>query len=348
MQVGAFFEVYGIKHAYHGIHSATPIQAFSEICNLNIADKKITLGKNKLEAPYIPFPVIGETATETHIAKLTAQWLKEMPESTIVMAGTRDYQLDKYAQKITEAGFTAIVYVQEKTDKGFIRRLHDIYSPGTYIAYDSDSTSKLSNNITCIWLNKIKPSALNKNMDPIARDVLICGISTVNIMTGESYLFEYQTAFLMNPTTFDELERHVSSFSPSEIIIISELNIDPHEKNGTTSEQDTLKTIVKYLGIPSNTAIHSIFIGTNHPKNEKAVNCTNQTYINDSLNQYHGADAFNGCREFQMNIIATQSYCYLLHFIQEHNKEFGSSEAIAAFCKRGDMSLNGTSSRFWA
>jgi predicted TIM-barrel fold metal-dependent hydrolase len=33
------------------------------------------------------------------------------------MAGFRDYTLDKYLQKITDGGMTAVVYVQEKQGK---------------------------------------------------------------------------------------------------------------------------------------------------------------------------------------------------------------------------------------
>ena len=44
LQVGAFFEVYGLRHPIQNSYEYSPIASFSEICHLNIADKKITLG----------------------------------------------------------------------------------------------------------------------------------------------------------------------------------------------------------------------------------------------------------------------------------------------------------------
>jgi DNA mismatch repair protein MutS len=73
LQVGAFFEVYGLKDEAGKITESN-IEEFANMCQLNIADKKLVYNSKQ-----------------------------------IVMAGFRDYALDKNLQKITEYGYTAVV-----------------------------------------------------------------------------------------------------------------------------------------------------------------------------------------------------------------------------------------------
>ena len=46
MQVGAFFEVYSLKNPQNNQYEITKIVDFTETCNLNIAEKKISIGNN--------------------------------------------------------------------------------------------------------------------------------------------------------------------------------------------------------------------------------------------------------------------------------------------------------------
>ena len=108
LQVGAFFEVYALKDEYGNI-TESQIEEFCNICQLNIADKKLSYGSKQ-----------------------------------VLMAGFRDYVLDKNLQKITDNGYTAVVYVQEKDDKNIKRVLHGIYSAGTYISCETDSLPQLT------------------------------------------------------------------------------------------------------------------------------------------------------------------------------------------------------------
>ena len=111
MQVGAFFEMYGVKKADSLLNDVC------QLCQLNTSDKKICVGKD-----------------------------------LVVMAGFRDYTLDKYIAKLTDGGYTAVVYIQEKNGKTITRVLDAIYSPGTYISCDTDSSPQITNNIMCIWI----------------------------------------------------------------------------------------------------------------------------------------------------------------------------------------------------
>jgi DNA mismatch repair protein MutS len=180
----------------------------------------------------------------------------------VVMAGFRDYSLEKYLPKITEGGYTAVVYIQEKTaDNKIIRKLDAVYSPGTYISYDVDTSTQITNNIMCIWFELTKTSPKR----------LVYGVSTVNIFTGASFMFEHDCPFHMNPTTFDELERFVSVYNPSEVLLISPF------------QSKDLEKIQQYCGIHAN-MIHRW--DAEDPTNSKVQNCEKQVYIRHILSTF--------------------------------------------------------------
>lgn len=280
LQLGSFYEIYGItKDASSSlveISPITPIEEMSQICSLNIAEKKISYNGKK-----------------------------------VLLSGFRDYSLDKYIPKITEAGYTAVVYKQEKSGKEFVRKLDVIYSPGTFVSCDTDSSPQITNNIMCVWIDIIKTK-------------MICGISVVNIFTGKSYIYEYQTTFLLNNTTFDELERFVSVFQPSEVLFLS-----PFENN-------SLKKAIQYSGI-SCPSVH--YYNTNNTSDNKIYNCENQQYIKQILSVFYNEEAYDICSEFHENIIATQSYCFLLNFIQEHNPDLVRKISIPTFNNTSDRMI---------
>jgi len=265
MQVGAFFEVYGIKLADGDDIVRSQIAHFAEICQLNVSAK-----------------------TQSY------------ENGTIVMAGFRDFTIDKYITKLTENGYTVPVFVQEKDGKVIRRVLDKVYSPGTFISCETDSNNAISNNIMTIWFEIYKPFAKSVQ----SKDTMVYGVSVVNIFTGQSYIFQHETPFYMNVTTFDELERFISIYCPSEIIIIS-----PFDK-------PTIQSISQYAGI-HNSVVH--LIDSTDLKNEKIMRCTQQRYLKEVLSFFYKEDTFDICKEFQEHILATQSFCYLLNFIQEHN-----------------------------
>lgn len=269
MQVGAFFEVYGLKNQQTGEVKYSEIMDFSQVCQLNVSEKKAYVNGD-----------------------------------VIVMAGFRDYTLEKYIQKLSENGYTSVVYVQEKDGKNVTRKFHSVYSAGTYIAYDNDSSPQPTNNIMCIWIEKYK--ALSQTMN----ENIVCGISTANIFTGKSTIFEYQIPFYDNPTTFDELERYVSTYGPSEIIFIS-----PFDERMTDR-------VIQYTGMHT-THIHKYYTNLECENLSKNVdilkNCSQQKYIQHILTTFFGEESYQICNEFNHHELATQSFCYLLNFIQQHN-----------------------------
>lgn len=282
MQVGSFLEIYGIKTPTGDIIESQ-IEEFTEICQLNIAEKKSGFGN----------------------------------KGQIIMAGFGVYLLDKYLPKIIDGGYIAAVYLQEpdpKNKKVFLRKLHKVYSPGTFLSCETDSSPQITNNIMCIWVHKSKP-LFNSDFSKL-REIMVCGISVINIFTGKSYIFQYDCNYLLSNTSFDELERAVSVFNPSEILFVS-----PFEK-------DEIKKAMQFSGIGYQT-IHNY--NSSDEQNIKITNCTNQKYIKQILTKFYSDDIYNVCSEFHENIIATQSYCFLLNFIQEQNPDLVRKIGIPVF-----------------
>jgi len=265
LQVGAFFEVYGLKHLETGDITGSQIEGFSQVCQLNVSEKKIMYrGKQ------------------------------------VVMAGFRDYTLEKYLQKLTDQCYTAVVYVQEKDGKQIKRVFHGVYSAGTYLSYETEASPQITNHIMCIWMERFTP--IDKSRNTTSKETIVYGASAVNIFTGSSTMFEYETAFIMNPTTFDELERYVSTYCPSEVIFVSSL------------ENNVVKQVLQYCGVQTS-SIHKISLHTDLP----AQNCAKQNYQRHILSTFFGEDIQSICSEFENYPMATQSFCYLMNFIQEHN-----------------------------
>ena len=287
IQVGAFFEVYGVKNASTNIidNDKSNIVNFTELCGLNISEKKAIFN-----------------------------------EQQIVMAGFRDFSIDKYITTLVENGYTVPVYVQVVEGKKITRELDNIYSPGTYFSCDVDKNTKISNNIMCIWIDVYKP--LKKaSKGVINKDVLVYGLSVINIYTGESYIFQYETVFNMIPSTFDELQRYMSTYSPCEIIIISSLN----------AEQ--LNMVVQYSDIQSN-SIH--YVDSNNKKLKDVQSSTSQKYIKEILTKYFGEESYDICDDFNTQIIATQSYVYLLNFIEKHSINLLKKISLPIFYNTSD------------
>jgi DNA mismatch repair protein MutS len=128
MMVGSFFEVYGLKD---GSPTGSDIAEFAKICQMNISEKKKVSVDGK----------------------------------TVLMAGFPEYTLDRYLNKLSDSGYTSVVFVQDEENSVHgdkkKHRLHSIHSAGTYIPYETEQP-KLSNNIMCVWINTIY-SRLQKN-----------------------------------------------------------------------------------------------------------------------------------------------------------------------------------------
>ena len=265
MQVGAFFEVYGIHNETTEIISGSKIVDFSQICELNIVGKNTCVGKEN-----------------------------------VMMAGFKDMQIEKYIKKIQDAGFTAVVYAQDEAVKNTTRSLAGVFSPGTY--FHNESTN-LTNSTTCIWIDLVENKILMKGK------YLVVGVANIDIYTGKTNIFQFKEIYVNNPTTYDELERFISIYNPSETILINNL---PGENE--------IDYVISYAGITSS-LIHKINItNENTVKMTRVKNCEKQLYQKEILSKFYKIDNYDVfVQNFYENNIATQAFCFLLDFVYQHN-----------------------------
>ena len=270
MQVGAFYEVYALQNNNNNTYYGSNILEFIRICDLNIANKNVSINEDKVR-----------------------------------MAGFSHYMLDKYIRRLQNEGYTIVVYNQDMQEKNTTRSLAGIYSPGT--SFLSDSETKITNNTICIWLYVMDfPHSNSRNKDNIK--TIYIGASNIDIYTGKTCMYEFNEPYIKNPTTFDNLERFVSVYNPSEVILIGNM------------ELNEIETIIQYTNIRCN-AIHRISLELHENENEnenikRALNCQKQNYQLMILQKYYNSSDFDLFYEYA---IAAQSFCFLLDFIYTHN-----------------------------
>ena len=97
LKVGAFYEMYGLKSKDNQI-VGSDVEIVCNICDLQLSERS-NMFHNK------------------------------MP---VLIAGFRDYCLDKYVEKITGSSYTCFVYDQFEENKKYYRKLTNVFSPGTY------------------------------------------------------------------------------------------------------------------------------------------------------------------------------------------------------------------------
>ena len=265
MQVGSFFEVYGIFNEKTETIFGSKIVEFSQICELNIVEKNTCVGKDN-----------------------------------VMMAGFKDMQIEKYIKKIQDSGFTAVVYAQDEAAKNTTRSLAGIFSPGTY--FHTESTN-LTNSTTCIWIDLVENKILMKGK------YVVVGVANIDIYTGKTNIFQFKEIYVNNPTTYDELERFISIYNPSETILINNL---PGENE--------IDYVISYAGITSS-LIHKINItNENTTKMTRVKNCEKQPYQKEILSKFYKIDNYDAfVQNFYENNIATQAFCFLLDFVYQHN-----------------------------
>ena len=224
--------------------------------------------------------------------------------SSIMMAGYPISQKDKLINKLTRVGYNVVVWEQDE----FIKEQRSetgIYSAGTNFNLDND---KLTNNITCIWIEKHKKTMITK------APYVVCGLANIDILTGKSNLFEFKQDFFHNPTTYDDLDRFLSIYSPNEVIIL--------QSNFSKNE---IQDIIRFTGCNTISAPHIInLLSTDHFLSARAQKVEKQTYQKKILEQFYTPNDwdffYNNCN-FREVPIATQSFCFLLDFVHQHNPE---------------------------
>jgi len=265
--------------------------------------------------------------------------------NTNIMAGFTYTKIDKYLKKIQDAGYTTIVIKQDPTNPK-IRSVEGIYSPGTFFNPDS---CEISNNTMCIWVERV---SYMKNKS------IMVGIANVDIYTGRVILFEYKTEDKHNPTTYDELERYISTYKPSEVIFISNFDEKMSADIMNFAGIYGVATSGFGTGASNNTCknIHMVYLGDGdgdgdeHPDNdtststyifkEKAVKCEKQTYRNEILQKFYKYSVAESIIQYTNEYdYGTQSFIFLLNFLYEHNPNLVNKIREPVFDNKSDRMI---------
>ena len=274
MQVGSFYEAYALKNP-DGSSSGSNIEEFAAINDFIIAEKHICVGK---------LPVL--------------------------MAGFGLSQRDKYVRKLQEHDYTIVIYKQDVNGKNTSRSLDEIISPGTFFGQE---TQELSNNIMAIWLYKSNSNTTSKYFTKQKNDITI-GVSNIDIFTGKTTLFQFSVEDNNNPLTYDELERYVSAYKPSECLFVFNF------------KETLADNIISFVGLDNTCRkIHKVELSLpirENPTNmiTNALNAEKQKYQKEILMRFYESMTDTLLMEyFSIHCLATQSFCFLLDFVYQHS-----------------------------
>jgi len=264
MQVGSFFEVYGLEVS-KGEYVGSNIADVHRITDLIIAHKA---GQH---------PIDGKA---------------------IVMSGFQLPQLEKYVKKMQECDYTCVIYTQDGGGKNAPRIFSEIISPGTFF---SEDTQTLSNTIMCIWFQHIKANKF-------ARETLIIGCATIDILTGKTTIFEINIPYYHNPCTYNEIEKLVSVYHPNECIVISNLSTK------ITGE------IINFIGL-DDTKLHIVDI--NHSSNtlhDRVKKAEKQVYQFEIFKRFYPnlSEEIVISSFIQTHCLAVQAFVVIIDFVHEH------------------------------
>ena len=265
LKVGAFYEMYGLKDEDDQI-IGSDVEIVCNICDLQLSERS-NMFHNK------------------------------MP---VLIAGFRDYCLDKYVEKITGNNYTCFIYDQFEENKKFYRKLTNVFSSGTYF---NTNENHLQNITMVIWYELIN----NKQ--------IIFGISHINIITGQTYLCEYIENYSKTPTILDNLERYLSIYNPCEIIFITNLSI--HENNNLINMMNIQTQNVRTIYLNKTTNEENI----GNKFTLQANNCSKQIYIKEIIQNVFQPHDYNSFIDNYLEYTyGLQAFAFLCNWISQHNE----------------------------
>lgn len=273
MQIGSFFEVYGLKSIETGEITGSNILDFHTICDFAMSDK----------AKSTVF-VYGKV------------W-------NLVMAGFPESHIEKYIDKLQSRQYTIAIYKQGNDKKS--RDLDMVVSPGTYFTNDQ---TILSNFILCIRLFYRKKSVYNNT------DKIIYGLASLNVITGECNQTQHTEIYAHNPSTYDFIERYISIYNPSEVIILY---------NSESISERNVKEVSQFIGTNHLTCQY-IDLDDDTEFSKSATKCEKQNVQKDVLDFFYpdnDIDVMFESLDFYQNTVACHAFTFLLEFVYNHNKE---------------------------
>tara|TARA_B110000285_G_scaffold218158_1_gene267311 strand:+ start:2524 stop:5523 length:3000 start_codon:yes stop_codon:yes gene_type:complete len=276
MQVGSFFEVYGLQDS-DGIITKNDMNQLEKMTGLNIATKAGLHDDKK-----------------------------------ILMSGFGLGQFGKYTKYINEYEYSIVIYKQGLSSTNEItREFSEIISPGTIFDEDGEC---ISNVTMSLWIEHV-------NATRGIKESIVMGVSSLDIFTGVTTMYEITELYNHAPNTYDELEKIVSIYSPKEAIIISNM------------ETDITNEIISFIGLDNCKNYVVNYTEDTHLLTKYIRNADKQTYQKEAMRKYYPelSDECVITDVIQRYGISLQSFVVLLDYMYEHNCDFTSKLRFPEF-----------------
>ena len=179
MQVGSFFEFYGVNNEHEKIGDP---QIITELLNIQLTRRNKQILENS--------------------------------RSNCLMAGFPTHALKRFINILLSNSFTVVLIEQVTEPPNPKREITQIFSPGTYIEEINKSDP---NYMASIYIVEEK---FYKN----GNTIFSFGISSIDLSTGENYVYEGNTIYYEKNAFLEEIYRFIESFNPKEIIINIEID----------------------------------------------------------------------------------------------------------------------------
>ena len=261
MQVGSFFEFYGVNNEQEKIGDP---QIITELLNIQLTRRNKQILENS--------------------------------RSNCLMAGFPTHSLKRFINILLSNSYTVILIEQVTEPPNPKREITQIFSPGTYI----DEIHKSDPNfIVSVYIIEEK---FYKN----GNIIFSFGISSIDLSTGENYIYEGNTIYYEKNAFLEEIYRFIESFNPKEIIINIEIehchNIKLDDIRNKLNENDRV--------------IHYQF-----NIEQKYKNINYQNTLLKKIFPKHGLYSPIEYIDMEKKQYALISYIILLQFSYEHNEK---------------------------
>ena len=215
--------------------------------------------------------------------------INEVSKNNPLMAGFPLYTKDKFVQILIQNNFTIVLIEQITQPPNPERKITEIISPSTNI----NTISKKSNYILVFYFEEIN-------------NLLLVGISGVDLTTGKSFVYENGASKTDPQYTLDECYRIMTTYNPTEILLLSD-KLSDNNKNQIL------------LILNNNCLIHKKFenyeLGNQMKKQEYQNRILQKSFENKtmlSIIEFLNLERYS---------IGRLSFCCLLQFAFEHNSE---------------------------
>ncbi len=215
----------------------------------------------------------------------------EVSKNNPLMAGFPLFVVNKFVQLLLQNNFTIVMIEQISQPPNPERKITEILSPSK----NMNITTRKSNFIMVFYFEVIN-------------EILVVGISGVDLTTGQSFIYENGASKLDPQYTLDECYRLMTSYNPTEVLLISDDDLNENQK----------KQIEEVFSL--NTIIHKKWNNYELFKYMKKLEYQNKilekAFINK--NSMLSIIEFLNLERFTIGRI---SFCCLLQFAYEHNTD---------------------------